>query len=383
MPAQTLAAPAPAKSKIQYIDNLRVLLTILVILHHTAICYGAPGGWYYRQPTQNTAALIIMTLFVATNQAFFMGFFFFLSALFTEASYIKKGAAKFVADRLKRLGLPLLFYSFILSPILNYMVYVYGKGKQATFIQFLSGYDDWIDFGVTWFIAALLLFTLVYVVLQKAGISRQVKKYSLPGNGTILLFAVMLGLVSFAVRLFFPVGWVLHPVGFQLGHFTQYIALFCAGIAASRNNWLNNIEAKKGWYWLMLAIVMVIVIFPSLYVIKEVTHSPLDAFQGNGSWQSLLSAVWEQVTGICIIMALLCITKYRWNAGTPLLQKMARASFATYILHPLIVIACTLLLKGVTINHAFKLLIAAPVVVPCSFLLGSMAVKIPVVKNVL
>lgn len=382
MPAQTLTAPPAVKNKIQYIDNLRVLLTILVIMHHTAIAYGGPGGWYYTQPTANTGALIAMTLFVATNQAFFMGFFFFLSALFTEASYLKKGAGKFVTDRLKRLALPLLFYSFILSPILNYIVYVYGRGKQATFMQYLRGYDDWIDFGVTWFVAALLLFTLVYVALQKAGISRQLKKISLPRNGKILLFAAMLGVVSFGVRIIFPVGWVLHPVGFQLGHFTQYIALFCAGIVASRNKWLNDIDAKRGRDWLILSIVLVIVIFPSFYAVKEATHSPLDAFQGNGSWQSLLSAVWEQVTGISIIMTLLCITKFRWNTSTPLLQKMARAAFATYILHPLVVIVCTVLLKDIAIDPALKLLIAAPVVVPCSFLLGSLVVKMPGIKNI-
>jgi len=382
MPVQTLTAPPPVKSKIQYIDNLRVLLTVLVILHHTAICYGAPGGWYYKQPTNNTGALIAMTLFVATNQAFFMGFFFFLSALFTEASYIKKGAGKFVADRLKRLGLPLLFYSFILGPILNYLVYAYGLGKQATFLQFISGYDDWIDFGVTWFVAALLLFTLLYVLWQKAGINKKVKKVSLPRNAVILLFATALGLVSFGVRFFFPVGWVLHPVGFQLGHFTQYIALFCIGIVAGRNNWLNDIDKKRGRDWLILSIVLVLVIFPSFYAVKEATHSPLDAFQGNGSWQSLLSAVWEQLTGISIIMTLLCITKFRWNSSSPLLQKMARAAFATYILHPLVVIVCTIALKSLAIDPALKLLIAAPVVVPCSFLLGSLAVKIPGVKNV-
>jgi peptidoglycan/LPS O-acetylase OafA/YrhL len=29
-------------------DNLRVLLTLLVIFHHVAIAYGGSGGWYWR-----------------------------------------------------------------------------------------------------------------------------------------------------------------------------------------------------------------------------------------------------------------------------------------------------------------------------------------------
>ena len=382
MPAQTIQPAQTVKTKIHYIDNLRVLLTVLVILHHTTITYGGPGGWYCRDPTTSTGALIPMTLFVATNQAFFMGFFFFLSALFTDVSYYKKGARQFIADRLKRLGIPLLFYSLLFAPVLNYLVYRFGQGKTASFLQYLGGYDSWISFGVLWFVAALLLFTLVYAAIQKINAGKAHKAYSLPGNNTILLFAAALGVISFVVRIFFPVGWVLQPVGFQLGHFTQYIALFCLGIVASRNNWLNKLDVKRGRRWLMLSILMVLVIFPSFYAVKEATHSPLDAFQGNGSWQSFLSAVWEQVTGISIIMALLCITKAKWNTSTPFMQKMARAAFATYIIHPLIVISFTLFLKGWQVNPAFKLLAAAPVVVIASFMLGSLLVKIPVVKNI-
>src|ERR1700761_1318495 len=88
------------KPKIAYIDNLKVLMIILVVLHHTFITYGAPGGWYYTQKTTQEAALIPMTLFVAVNQSFFMGFFFFLSALFVPSSYDKKGSARFITDRL-------------------------------------------------------------------------------------------------------------------------------------------------------------------------------------------------------------------------------------------------------------------------------------------
>ena len=40
-------AEKPAKAKIAYIDHLKVLAIVLVVLHHTFITYGAPGGWYF------------------------------------------------------------------------------------------------------------------------------------------------------------------------------------------------------------------------------------------------------------------------------------------------------------------------------------------------
>src|SRR5476651_672498 len=96
--------PAAGRSdKLFYIDNIKLLLTVLVILHHTFITYGASGGWYFTQKTSLMVALIPMTVFVSVNQSFFMGFFFFLSAYFAGPSFDKKGSARFVADRLSRL----------------------------------------------------------------------------------------------------------------------------------------------------------------------------------------------------------------------------------------------------------------------------------------
>src|ERR1700748_1193057 len=142
-----MTVPQPAlianqKNKIYYIDNLKILLTVLVILHHTFITFGAPGGWYYTQKTTHMGALIPMTMFVAINQAFFMGFFFFMSAYFIQPSYKRKGAGRFVGDRLLRLGVPLLFYSFIFSPFITYLVYNYGEGHHITYLQYLGGFND-------------------------------------------------------------------------------------------------------------------------------------------------------------------------------------------------------------------------------------------------
>ena len=86
-----------------------------------------------------------------------------------------------------------------------------------------------------------------------------------------------------------------------------------------------------------------------------------------GSWQSLLAAVWEQVTGFSIIMAMLCLRQVKWNYTTPPLQTMSRTAFAAYIIHPLVIISVTLLLKGWLADPAIKLLVVAPVIVPVTF----------------
>lgn len=99
--------------RITYIDNLRIFLIGLVVLHHLSITYGAPGGWYYFEGQAGPIASVILTLFVAANQSFFMGLLFFISAYFTNSSYRKNDAKLFLQKRIIRLGIP--WFSFILS----------------------------------------------------------------------------------------------------------------------------------------------------------------------------------------------------------------------------------------------------------------------------
>ncbi len=95
-------------SRAYYIDRIRVILTALVVLHHTAITYGAPGGWYYRElPFTGSLTGLFQVLFVSVNQAYFMGLFFLIAGYFTPASYDRKGPVRFSLDRLVRLGMGL------------------------------------------------------------------------------------------------------------------------------------------------------------------------------------------------------------------------------------------------------------------------------------
>jgi len=367
--------------KIYYLDHIKVLLTVLVILHHSFITYGGPGGWYYRQPTTSQGALIPMTMFVSTNQAFFMGLFFLLSAYFVEPSLKRKGTKVYLLDRLKRLGIPLVFYSLILSPILNFMVYRYGDGHAVTFMQFLSGYDEWIQFGVLWFVVALLLFTLIFVALYNLKLtgSRSITKLT---TGKILLFAACLGLITFFVRLEFPVGWVLKPFGFQFGHFTQYIAMFTVGILARRGNLAEKLDFKLAKRFMWIAIGMLVILFPVLGIVQKVAGAPSTDFNGGLTLLNLLYSFYEQVIGVCIIVALTGISKYKWNKPSKFLTTLSRNTFAVYIFHPLVLIGLSLLLSTWMVSPVVKLAIVAPGAVVGSFLLAWVIVRIPGVNKV-
>jgi hypothetical protein len=203
-----------------------------------------------------------------------------------------------------------------------------------------------------------------------------------PGNRSIFLFAIALGIISFVVRIGFPIGWTLPPLGFQFAHFPQYIALFTIGIIASNNKWPSTLSWQQGRKWLWLAAFLVVIGFPCIYLLKIITDSELDAFLGGFTIQSFVNSIWEQVLGISIIMAVLGIGKYKWNNQNSFMKQLSRSAYAVYIIHPMVLVFIALLLKDVQLASILKFLIIGVLSVGVSFTLGFILVQIPLVNKV-
>ena len=108
----TLVRDRPlAQVRLAFVDHIRVLLVILVILHHLAVTYGGDRSWYYIEEPRDLITTVVLTLFVVTNQAFFMGFYFLIAAYFVPRSLESKGSKQFLKERFLRLGVPLPFSS--------------------------------------------------------------------------------------------------------------------------------------------------------------------------------------------------------------------------------------------------------------------------------
>jgi hypothetical protein len=129
------------------IDNLRILLTILLILHHLAIRYGGPGSWAY------------------------------------------------------------------------------------------------VEEGELW------------RLLTKPAITLAPSESKAPSNLAIAGFALVMGVLTFVVRIWLPVGWEFILLGFQFPFFVQYIALFIVGILAYRRDWFSGLSDAQGKVWLRLILV--------------------------------------------------------------------------------------------------------------------------------
>ena len=379
-----------SKPRLFYIDNIRILLTILVILHHLAIGYGAPGDNIYVEAGEiSTVSTILMTLFVAINQAFFMGFFFMISSYFTPGSYDRKGPGPYVLDRLKRLGIPLLFYIVVIDPLLNFVLARYN-GYPGSLGQFLRLHlQNTLDYkalgvGPLWFVAALLIFSLAYVLWRlvfRQPVAPPPSEGKAPSNWAIAGFALALGLLTFVVRIWIPVGQQFRLLGWQLAHFPQYIALFIVGIVAYRRNWFSALSVAQAKVWLGI-IVLLLLLFPALFVAAGALEGDIDSAFGGFHWQSLAYSVWEQFMCMAMVVTLLVWFRDKFNRQGSLARKMSAAAYATYIFHRPTITLLALALLSFKLDLALKFLLVAPLAVALSFLVGYVVKQLPLARDI-
>ena len=368
--------------RIGYLDNIRVFLTALVVLHHFAITYGAPGWWFYiEQPVDGLTGAILFP-FVAINQAYFMGFFFLLSAYLLPGSLKRKGKRLFVADRLLRLGVPLVVYFLVLNPLVFAISSLASPEAEEVFQSTLANDPvSLLGTGPMWFVAFLLLLTLAYLALpDRSGATTARPPIRLTVANTTL-FALGLGLASFLIRLVMPIGtWVPYLV--EPAHAPQYAGLFCLGIVLGKRGWEGAIPRKVWHYWAWLLPISLVVGFGSLGMILGDDGDPARAMGGMDA-ASLVYAIWEHLWCVGIIVLCLEFFRRRCSGQGPRLQAAGLDSYATYILHPLVIVALAVALQPVAIFPLLKFLIFAPVAVLASFAVGHLARMMPGLRRIL
>lgn len=378
----------PRKTRLFFIDNLRIFLISLIVLHHLSITYGHAGMWYYLEGQPNDITRLIVTLFTAVNQAYFLGFFYLISGYFTPGSYDRKGTWPFLKDRLIRLGIPLLFYIVFIDPIVEYAVVSRLGSIPISFGQFLGQYFGnyrSLGTGPLWFIEALLIFTFVYVawrLLARPTVTPPQHDGKPPSNLTIATFALLLAIVTFVVRIWLPIGWSFELLNLQLPYFPQYIALFVVGIIAYRQNWFLGIPTTTGKVWLGIAIILILLL-PVIFILGGAMEGNVDPFLGGVHWQSFALSVWEQFLCMGMVVGLLIFFRERLNHQGRVAKDMAASSYTVFLIHAPVIVFLALALRGVTLHPLLKFVLVAPLALALCFILAHYIRKLPLARDIL
>ena len=379
------------KSRFLFLDNIKVLFTVLVIFQHVRVTYGGTGGWYYIEAAPTDLASIIffttLTSIGGLFQASLMGLFFLMGGYFTPKSYDRKGVGSFWKERLLRLGIPLLLYIFLVNPILTYIPYALGLPNFGSFPKpqgsFLNYYfsqfqslEVFIGFltrtGPMWFLYLLLIFTVVYTLWRQItkidSLQKRIpKEFSIPKYFYLLLFAIGLGFLTFLTRLISPID--SFPLGMPFGFFIPYLMMFSVGIIAYRYNWFKKMTRQHVKVWAITILAAFILL--NLYVVLFIGFdSDLSVFLGGLNLSALLFAITENVICMGMIFVLLKIFYAKFNDQGKILQNLSSSAFYMYLIHPIVLVFVSLGFAFITLLPVIKLTIVFPLAVILCYLIS-------------
>lgn len=371
--------------RLYFINKLRVMLTVLVIIFHISIAYGGMGEWYYYENVNEISYKFFFTAFNAICQAFFMGLFFLISGYFTPLSYDRKGAKKFIKDRILRLGIPLVIYMFIINPSIYYMMDVLTLNKKISYFNFMKDAIfnlKYIHPKTLWFVEALIIFAFLYVAERKIFkfFTAKQSKGCFLEKKKILTFIILLGLSTFIVRIFYPAQKEI--IFLRVGYFPQYICLYIIGIIAYYNDSINKITKKMSSFWFRISIGSILLL-PVILLIA-VNRNTAQFFSGGLHLEALAYALWEPFVCIGVCMKLLYVFRERFNNESKFWSILSENTYVVYIIHAPISVYFECLFFDININIILKVILVTVFATISSFLLSHYVIRrLPLLKKIL
>ena len=297
----------------RYIDNLRTFMIMLLFPVHTFMIWNDYGTRFYIWSGENR---VLSSLIIFVNP-WFMSVLFVLAGMCARYSLKKRGAKKFLKERLTKLLVPLFFGIIFLVPIQTLYArkffYGYNGGMLDnckyffTHITDLSGYDGCFTPGHLWFILFLFIISVLGLLPAKfAPYEKFCARFE-----RIRAFQIIL--------LFVPV-WISYYIGnfggYSLG---KYFMLYILGYYLFNDENIEKIIKRKE------IILPLFIVSQTALVIMYFRYKYYgDLFVNFVGWLGVLSCI---ITG-----------KLFFDKENKLLKYMKSASFPTYILHQSILV---------------------------------------------
>jgi len=154
------------RDRVHWMDNLRTITILLVVLYHVGGVYESAGlwGWFWivDDPSTITWVGIVGIMF----DIMVMPIMFFVSGYLTPASLKSKSGWEFVKGKFKRLMIPWVIAVFTLIPLYK-VIFLYSRGLPqehwSTYFHITNpNSQNWL-----WFLPVLFTFDMLYLILSK------------------------------------------------------------------------------------------------------------------------------------------------------------------------------------------------------------------------
>jgi surface polysaccharide O-acyltransferase-like enzyme len=380
---ETITKPA-STIRFAYLDNVRSFVIFLVIAEHSAITYSGYGIWYYREGLPEMLSFLekgVFGFFLSFVQAWLMGALFFIAAYMATKSLAKRGSKQFLRERLFRLGLPLLIYVLIIEPFIKFILLENGTWNVALneYIHYLTNFKQIIKgSGPLWFVEALLLFSIAYVIAKKLfPIPQTIHTFNAKN---IIVAMIITGIVAFLIRLVFPIGTIFFNL--QLCYFSSFIALFVIGILIGENNLFEYITGEQNVKWFKITLITGPIIWIAIMLLGDGAKK-IDYFWGGLHWQNFVYASWEAFVAIGFSIGIIAFFKKHLNLSNKYIRFITENAFGIYFFHAPILIMISIFLRQWTINPLLKFIAITLIVFIITLVFTSLARKIKPIRILL
>jgi peptidoglycan/LPS O-acetylase OafA/YrhL len=358
-----------------------VAVILGVIGSHVALIYALEVDFYYQERTAGGVARAVLAGVFSPGLLFGMGLLFFVAGMFTPPAFGRKGARRFIIDRMWRLGVPTAVYFFVINPAMNFLGdHAMGEGETVADYFLLTYWDD-VDLGVAWFIAALLLFSLAYAGWRwrhPVGITNltPLRRSDLVKVGCFIAVA------SFLVRLKFPIFGEQDTWTLNLWEYPQMSALFLLGVLSRERGWSSDglsqqLRRTCGWA-AAIGVALAMLVGVGITITDDA-----EPFLGGLRVEATLIPLIEGTLALGMSLWAIDWFRRRLNREGDLVRGLGRASFAAYLVHAPLIILLAIALRDLGMPAELKFLSVFGLVAVASFALGWLSTRSRVAGRIL
>ena len=384
-----LAGPARDVS----IDYLRATVTLLVVAHHSALAYTTFAHFDQLHYLASTAPVVDgahwkpLDYLVSANDTFFMSLMFFISGLFVWRAVKRAGPARFLRQRIVRLGAPFVIGVSVLMPFSYWPSWLQaGGGGGFASYWWLNVSGGWPS-GPMWFIWLLLAFNALAAIAVPT-LSSWDRNLRSPETPVPIVVATMGTLGAFVylpllLRYGFD-GWtalLTPPLWFQLPRVGLYLLWFSAGTWLGRNGLPAMLSpdgdlARQWPGWAVSAVIAfaAFVLSPGLLAANGVAVEPRKNVVEGLLW-----------VACCTLgcFAFIAVFRAKVRRPHPLMDSLARSAFAIYLLHYVFVVWIQFALTESHLAASLKFAITFAAATCASWAIARLLLMLPTIKRII
>lgn len=352
--------------RIHWMDNLRTITILLVVLYHVGGVYEGAGTWGWFWIVDDPATLTWVGIVGIIFDVMVMPTMFFVAGYLVPASLDRKTGWEFALGKFKRLMIPWAIAVFTLIPLYK-VIFRYSRNLPqehwTTYFHITNpNSQNWL-----WFLPVLFAFSILYLLLSKT----KIRMPNISLRGAVLGVLLISFVYSFSIgSLLGNRSWTLTPLlDFENERLLLYFLTFLLGALSFRQNVFAEKPQSKTLYTIVNSIAWIPV---TVHIFVRLIPF---FFPGGFSSTPLFLAIWWlsfNLSLLCLMYVMIESFRRYFDSTGSIWSELNRNSYGVYIIHVIIIgFFGTLLL-----NLDLPALVKYPLLIVSSYLGSNLLVSL-------